>query len=176
MFKSLIAATALVLSGSASASTCSSAVPLGLTALPATQVLGSTFNGAATFIDCYDFSTQAAADIQGTTLEADANFWFLPRHIDVESVSLWDLTSGLQIGVTDLTPESFSFKTLAAGSFELVVSGFATLGFGTASYEGTLVASPTSTVPEPSQSALLAVALVAAGLASRRLPPSASKD
>lgn len=176
MFKSLITAAALVLSGPAFATTCSSAVPLGLLALPGSQVLGNTFNGEATFTDCYDFSTQAAADIQGSTLEVDASFWFLPRHIDVESVSLWDLMTGLQIGVADLTPENFSFKTLAAGSFELVVSGFATQGFGMASYEGTLVASPAGTVPEPSQGALLALALVAAGMASRRLPLSASRD
>lgn len=168
LLQSMALASAWLWAGSACAAICTSQASITLAALPDTQTFGNAYNGDATFAACRDFSLAAPADVTGTTTEADAVFWFLPRHIDVQSVELWNLGAGTQVDVTDLTPETFSFTSLAAGSYQLVVNGYATLGFGTASYAGSLSALPTGTVPEPPVSALALLALGAAAWAGRQ--------
>jgi hypothetical protein len=150
------------------AASCTSQASLTLAGLPDTQTLGSSYNGEVTFAECWDFSLAAPADVTGTTTETNAAFWFLPRFIDVQSVELWDLGAGVQVDVADLTPETFSFTSLAAGSYQLVVTGYASPGFGIASYAGRLSALPAGTVPEPSASALALLALGAAAWGSRQ--------
>lgn len=156
--------------GSAMASTCTNTSSLTLAGLPPTQTFGMSYNSGATFAECWDFNLATAADVSGSTTETQASFWFLPRFIDVQSVELWNLGLGTQVDVADMTPETFSFTSLAAGSYELVVKGYASLGFGTASFDGSLTAVPTGTVPEPPASALALLALGAAAWARRKGP------
>jgi hypothetical protein len=165
--RGLIAAVGMSFSGLAFAGACTSTTNLGGLNAPFTIPLGNAFGKGADFSDCWQFSVAALSKVSGTTTETIADAWFLPRHIDVLSVSLWDLGTDTQVGATDLTPELFEFNSLAAGSYRLVLEGYATQGFGVASYAGTLKADQGGTVPEPSPAALLGLALGAAGWASR---------
>ncbi len=165
-----MAAVATAFSGLAFAGTCTSTASLGGLDASLAIPFGNAFGIGADFSDCWQFSVAAVSKISGTTTETIADFWFLPRHIDVQSVSLWDLGTATQVGATDLTPEAFEFSSLAAGSYRLVLEGHATQGFGTASYAGMLQTARGGTVPEPSMAALLALALGAAGWASRAGP------
>lgn len=168
MFRKLLIAAALASSTAAFAATCTRTSDLGAMGPTASQTFGNAFNGEAQFSECWDFSVTSLSNVSGSTTAASADFWFLPRFIDVQEVSLWDLATGMQIGAPDLSPETFAFTGLAAGAYELVVSGFSTVGYGTASYSAMLTTSRVDTVPEPSMAGLLFLALGAAGLAGRR--------
>jgi len=157
----------MTFSGLAFAGTCTSSASLGGLDSSFTIPFSNAFSNGADFSDCWQFSVAAASKVSGTTTESAADFWFLPRFVDVLSVSLWDLGTDTQVGATDLTPEAFEFTSLPAGSYRLVVEGYASLGNRIASYAGTLTTAPGGTVPEPSPAALLVLALGAAGWASR---------
>ena len=167
MFRRLLIAAALASSCSAFAAACTRTSDLGAMGPTASRTFGNSFNGEAQFSECWDFSVSSWSNVSGNTAAVSADFWFLPRFIDVQEVSLWDLATGMQIGSPDLSPETFAFTGLAAGTYELVVSGFSTLGFGTASYSATLTTSRVDTVPEPSMAGLLFLAFGAAVLAGR---------
>ena len=164
----LLMAAALALPASAFAYTCTSTTALADPAAATAPSFGQAFRDRAEFVDCWGFSLATIADVSGTTTEVVSDFWFLPRFIDVQQLELWNVATGTQVDASDLTPELFAFNGLAAGAYELVVTGFATAGFGTASYTGSIRAVPSGTVPEPSSAALLLLALGAAGLATRR--------
>jgi hypothetical protein len=172
-FSRLAVAAALVASSvSYAAPTCTNTFALGTMGPPATMTFEKTFSSASAFHHCYDFSINAAASASGTTTESDARFlWFVVRDIELLTVSLFNSFTGTQIGSTDHTTGAFSFSNLAASSYKLVVEGYATKGSGTASYSGTLTTSPTavaSPVPEAPLSAMLAMAMIGAGLVARR--------
>jgi hypothetical protein len=122
-----------------------SSFSLGAMGPSKTKTFGNSFNNLAVFADAYSFSINAPANLSGTTKENMADFWFLPRHIDVLTVSLYDENENLL--PVDTSPSSFLFQNLAIGSYTLLVSGNVTPGFGTASYSGTL--SSVSAVPVP---------------------------
>ena len=170
-FRSLAIAAVLAMSGSAFASTCTSNFALGSMGPPATKTFGNSFNGATLFSDCYDFSINAASNASGGTTEIGASFWFFPRFVDVLSVSLYSSLTGTKVDTTDTSPSAFSFGNLAAGGYQLVVGGYSSLGFGTASYGGTLTtaaATVASPVPEAPLPAMLAMAMIGAALVTRR--------
>lgn len=122
-----------------------SSFSLGAMGPSATKTFGNSFNGGDTFADAYSLSINAPATLSGTTSETSSSFWFLPRWIDVESVSLYDENENLFS--VDTTPESFSFNNLAIGSYTLLVSGYTSKGFGTVSYSGVLSSVPAVPVP-----------------------------
>jgi hypothetical protein len=153
-----------------------SSFSLGTMGPPATKTFGNSFAGSTTFKDCYDFSIASPATATGTTTESNALFFGLvANYIDVLTVKLFNSVSGLQVGLTDATPNQFSFTNLAAGAYELVVSGFAAdvnpLTNQSAKYSGTLTTASTSVaspVPEAPLTAMLALALAGAALVARR--------
>jgi hypothetical protein len=122
-----------------------SSFSLGAMGPSASKTFGNSFNGGALFADAYSFSINAPANLSGTTSETSATFWFLPRYIDVLTIRLYDENENLFS--VDTTPGSFAFNNLAIGSYTLLVGGYATLGFGTASYSGVLSSVPAVPVP-----------------------------
>lgn len=170
-FRSIAIAAALVASNAAFASApCTSNFSLASMGPPATKTFGNSFDEGTLFNDCYDFSINAAANTSGTTSEINASFRFLPRYIDVMTVSLYN-SFGSMLSTPDATPDTFSFGRLAAGGYKLVVSGYTAMGRGTASYNGTLstsAANITSPVPEAPLPAMIAMAMIGAALVARR--------
>jgi PEP-CTERM motif len=166
-FAHLLMAAALAAPVSTFAYTCTSAAALGDPSVSPAPSFGRAFTADASFVDCWGFSVASTADVSGDTTEVGSDFWFLPRFIDVQQLELWNAATGTQVDASDLTPDRFAFNGLAAGSYELVVTGFASLGFGTASYTGSIRAVPSGAVPEPSSAALLVLALGAAAWAAR---------
>jgi hypothetical protein len=163
--RSLVIAAALVASNASfAAAPCTSSFSLASMGPPVTKTFGNSFDEGTLFNDCYDFSINAAANTSGTTSEIGASFRFLPTFIDVLTVSLYN-SVGSMVTSPDATPNKFSFGTLAAGGYKLVVSGYTSQGHGTASYSGTLsttAATVASPVPEAPLPAMMALAMIGA--------------
>jgi hypothetical protein len=133
---------------------------------PALRLIGNDFSTVGDFTDEYLFSLTGPADSFGFTLEFDAS---TRRDIDVFSLSLW--SNGTNLG-TDLSPSAFSFASLNAGAYSLILNGTVTgkdgglLGGGLVGYSGSFVttgsASPTppTKVPEPATSGILGLGLL----------------
>lgn len=167
--KSLLASLVLVIGAPvAFAQSCTSTTSLGALGNGNT-LFGNWFGSTQSFNDCYDFTLGTASDVSGFTTELDLSIKF---DIDIDSVSLYG-TSGAPM----LTSGSggFSFDSLTAGAYQLVVSGDVSrvANFGTlfgVGYAGALSAAPsiTAPVPEPETYAMLAMGLGMIGWVSRR--------
>lgn len=155
----------------ASAATCTKSFNLGSMGPPATKSFASGYFTAANFSDCYNFNIDAPANSSGTTTEWNWNFAGLLGSIDLWWVELWQ--GSTQIGLRDGSPETFAFNSLAAGDYQLVVSGQTTRGSLTTlvAYSGTLTtaAAPVAApVPEPELYAMLALGFAGAAWVSKR--------
>jgi len=167
--KLLVAAIALASAGSAMADKTEN---LGDMGPPGIALFGNWFNSGQSFTDTYTFSIDSGANGVGGVFDFDAS-WGM--HIDLTSVSL---TGGsLSSALVDNTPLSFSFGSLAAGTYSLIVKGVASgnpLGgwdFGGVSYGGKLVTTPaqvSAPVPEPETIAMMALGLGVMGFVARR--------
>ena len=163
VLKSLVAACAVLLGGSALAATCDRTSSLGNTSTESWFI--DAFSSTGSFNDCYTFSLGSAASASGWLAELD----FGSRlDIDVASVSLF---SGMtQLG-TDTNGGSFNFGSIAAGNYTLAVAGDVSRGrWGNASNVGYLgsfqtVAAP---VPEPETYAMLLAGFIGVGVVARR--------
>ena len=170
-FKTLVAALALTMSGSAAfagLASCGS----GTTAISSgsTELFGNAFSSAQSFSDCYSFSVGTGSDAFGGTLTIDP-LSFLD--INISSVTLSG--TGLVTSLIDTTPGVFSFSNLVAGTYQLVVSGLVTKGKGwddilplPVGYAGSLTANAVAPVPEPETYAMLLMGLGTVGWIARR--------
>jgi hypothetical protein len=167
-FKSALFAALLALAGSAPgamAATCTSTTAWGSLGPPDTQLFGNTFDVRGEFTDCYTLSLSSAASAFGGVIEFDP---FLNKlDIDVKSVNLFQGTSLLQ---SDMTPLTFMFGGLSAGTYTFAVIGEVMRDFGfnnkPVGYGGFISSVKTQAVPEPGTLALLALGM--AGLAALR--------
>lgn len=155
----------------AMAQSCTKTFNLGSMGPPATKSFASGYFTAANFTDCYNFSINAPANSTGTTTEWNWNFAGLLGSIDVWGVKLLQGTT--TVGAYDNSPESFAFGNLAAGAYQLVVSGQTQSGSLTTlvAYSGTLstsVAPVAAPVPEPELYAMLALGFAGAAWVSKR--------
>jgi PEP-CTERM motif len=177
--KQIALAIALAASGSAfAANGCTKTFNLGSMGPPADRAFASGYFTAGNFSDCYDFTLQSPATATGTTTEWSFNFAGLLGLIDVMSVQLFGLDSSNQrvnLGyAADTSPANFSFSNMAAGAYELVIGGTTTQGLlaTVVAYSGELHTRSSTTVaapvPEPQLYAMMALGLVAAGVAARR--------
>lgn len=165
-----VAALLALGAGTASAASCTSSFNLGSMGPPAGALLGNTFTSAGTFTDCYSFSLNAPAQALGVTLEYDLMSML---NIDITTIAL---SGGSLVGSVVgnfATPlpggTGFSFSSLAAGVYELAISGTLTNQWGIAEaktgYFGGMTTAP---VPEPETYAMMALGLGLAAFAARR--------
>lgn len=118
-----------------------------------------------TFLDTFNFSIGAAADLDGS-LTSTAT---LPKFdLDIDSFQLFlggDLVaSGVEVADGVLESWTLNASNLAAGDYSLVVGGKYLLSGG-GSYSGVVNVTP---VPEPTTWAMLGLGLAAVGVAARR--------
>jgi PEP-CTERM motif len=131
---------------------------------------GNTFTGksAKCFSDDYTFSLGATSDLIGAVWDV----FFDWRDVDFTSVTLRGpsgyTSAQWSIGSADLGYAG-SFSGLGAGAYTLNVQGTVGAGFGTASYQGGLMATTVAApVPEPQTYAMFALGLGLLGWAVRR--------
>ena len=116
-----------------------------------TEQFGNAFSSATTFGDCYSFSISGSSDAFGGTLTIDP-LSFLD--ISISSITLSG--AGLATSIVDTSPGVFSFADLAAGTYQIVVSGIVTRGSGfddflplPVGYAGSLTTNLVAAVPGP---------------------------
>ncbi len=149
----------------------------GLMGPPANAVITVNTSSLSLISDTFTFSLASSADVSGKTSEnGKYQFGFILSGADVKSVTLYNNASNTLMkvyeGLTnlDLTPASFTFEDLAAGSYSILVNGIS--GFGKGSYSVTLattsVTTVASAVPEPESFAMMLVGLGLIGFTARR--------
>jgi hypothetical protein len=147
---------------------------LGLMGPPA-DVSKTVSSSVGVISDTFTFSIDAPANAGGSTTENGSWGGFLGLKLtgaDVTSVTLYDSTASALAQFfqgaanLDLTPASFSFDNLAAGSYTLLVNG---LSGKAGSYTVNLSTVATATaVPEPEAYAMILAGLGLVGFAARR--------
>lgn len=176
--KTVVAATAMVLSAPSMAAVCSGGYGLGTLGPPGASWFGESFSSSGSYLDCYSFSLSSAADSFGGSVEID--FWGNKLDIDLTSISLFaggvlggSTTGGLL--ASDSTPGLFSFGALAAGTYTLAVASNVTREWGLwdapvgyVGLIGTSSNSVASPAPEPETYAMMLAGLVGVIAAARR--------
>ena len=160
-----------MLSSMPAAAACTESFNLGSMGPPSATYLYNAFDQQQQFNDCYNFTLNNSADAFGLTLEWD---WTFANDIDVTSVSLSG--GGLAGAVGADAPGQFSFNTLLAGTYQLIVSGtvtasdFARFDGGSVGYVGVLATSRSiaAPVPEPETYAMLALGLAIVGFTAKK--------
>lgn len=165
-----IALAAGALASQSAAAGCTDTFNLTSMGPPAITTIGNSFQGAQQFNDCYNFTLSNSAEAFGLTLEWDLS---LTSGIDVAQVSLSG--GSLSNTVVDDTPGSFSFSSLLAGAYQLIVSGDVTNPWrhdvGAVGYSGLLATTRSgfaAPVPEPETYAMLALGLGVVGWSAKR--------
>lgn len=171
-FKSLAFALTL-LAGNSAMAACTETFNLGVMGPPALRVIGNDFRSTQRFEDCYNFTIGGPANAFGLTFEFDGS---VRRNIDLTSITLSG--GSLAQSISDTSTGSFSFSSLLAGAYQLVVMGNVSgrnggfLGGGWVGYTGALAttaaAGVTPPVPEPETYAMLAIGLLAVGSVMRK--------
>ena len=163
VLKSLVAACAVLIAGSALATTCDRTSSLGDTSTESWFV--NSFASTGHFNDCYTFSLGSAADAHGWLHELN---YGSQLDLDLATIALFS-------GMTEFGPEihgaSFDFGSLAAGNYTLAVAGdVSSQSRGRSQNVGYVggfhtVAAP---VPEPETYAMLLAGFVGVGVVARR--------
>lgn len=176
--KAAIASVALVMSAPSMAAVCTGGYGLGTLGPPGASWFGETFSRSGSYLDCYSFSLTSAADSFGGTLELDALLNRLDISLSGVSLFAGGVTSGATSGTLvgqDSSPGMFSFGSLAAGTYTLVVasqvtrdSGLWDAPVGYAGLIATSNASVASPAPEPAAAAMMLAGLVGVGAVVRR--------
>ena len=165
----LIGALLLAVSAPAFAGLCTSNTTWGSLGPPGFQLFGNSFDAAGTYTDCYQFNLDASANSFGGTLELDP--FLNTLNIDLTSVSLSG--GGLANTLLDVTPDTFSFEGLLAGTYQLAVSAVVSGNFGLfrspVGYVGVIATMDApSQVPEPGTLTLVGAGLIGLTLIRRR--------
>ena len=171
--KALAAVAVLAISGPAMATlSCTSSTtigPMGPPDISYAQMNNSFWSAVGTFADCYAFSVDAWTDTFGGVVSWDTSRNYID--ISVGSVSLY--SNGTLIG-SDSSPEDFTFNSLDAGSYQMVVSGSVT----NTSTSGQHFPSPVgysggfstiaAAVPEPESYAMMLAGFLSVGAVALR--------
>ncbi len=115
----------------------------------------------ANFTDHYSFSTSALGNVSGGFVD-----FLLFRWNDVNLNSVVVSGQG-EYRTDDSAADGFSFADLAAGHYDLAVSGTLDRGQLIGGYTGS-ISSVAAPVPEPETFAMLMLGLVGVGFAARR--------
>ena len=115
----------------------------------------------ASFTDHYSFSIAALGNVSGGLVDFLVFQW---NDVNLSSV----VVSGLGQVRSDSTPANgFSFAGLAAGNYDLAVSGYLDRRQPLGGYSGS-ISSVAAPVPEPETYAMLMLGLAGVGFAARR--------
>lgn len=167
--KLLSAAILLALAAPAMAAECtgdgSSLGTIGAVPTPFASVCARTFSSAgADFTDHYSFSIASLGNVAGGFLDFLVFEWY---DVNLSSV----VVSGQgQVRSDSNAADGFSFAGLAAGNYDLAVSGYLDNRQWSGGYVGAISssASVAAPVPEPETYAMLMLGLAGVGFAARR--------
>lgn len=161
VLKTIALVSALFAAQSAMAAT----YDFGVMGPPDTKTITASADSIFGDTDTFKFSINASANATGSAPDV-AISWIKLTGVEVWSVKLLN-SSGVQVGATDYTTESFAFSNLAAGAYKLVVTTF-----GNTNYKVTLSTAATVTtataVPENDAYAMMLAGLGLVGFAARR--------
>jgi PEP-CTERM motif len=118
----------------------------------------------ANFTDHYSFSISALGNVAGGLVNFLVFNW---NDVNFSSVAV----SGAGVSGTDTNAaDGFSFSGLAAGNYDLAVSGYLSRGQVFGGYTGAISSTATiaAAVPEPETYAMLLLGLAGVGFAARR--------
>lgn len=132
--------------------------------------------GGAEFTDVYSFSIAQASNVFGRILYTSETTYTVDPVVPVFSkVTIGAVflraADSATVLASDYSPEQFTFANLSAGNYKLYVNGFQYLSaIFDGAYVGVLNANSasTSSVPEPSVTALTLLGLGVAGLLKRK--------
>ena len=130
----------------------------------ASQCFRTFSSPGAGFTDHYSFSVAALGNVAGGLVDFLVFQW---NDVNLSSV----VVSGQGQVRSDSTPANgFSFAGLAAGNYDLAVSGYIDRGQWFGGYTGSIssVSSVAAPVPEPETYAMLMLGLAGVGFAARR--------
>lgn len=154
-----------------------------------THSFSASYSGS--FTDYYSFTLGGTSSLSGQASETDGKYYsgfkLVTKDLEVTSLSLSRYVDNAwtRVGDVDVSPESFFFSPLSAGSYKLTLGGSVktnwTYGLAPSTNQGvssyTLMASVTpiastapvaSAAPEPAQLALTALGLAGVVMWSRR--------
>lgn len=160
VIKTIALVSALFAAQSAMAAT----YDFGVMGPPDTKTITASADSIFGDTDTFNFSINAGANATGSAPDVPLAFsWFKLTGVEVWSVKLLN-SSGVQVGATDYSTESFAFSNLAAGAYKLVVTTY-----GNTNYKVTLSTAATATaVPENDAYAMMLAGLGLVGFAARR--------
>lgn len=127
----------------------------------ASECLRTFSSSDAGFTDHYSFSIAALGNVAGGLVDFLLFQW---NDVNLSSVVV---TGGGQVHTDNSASDGFSFAGLAAGNYDLAVSGSLDRGQLLGGYTGS-ISSVAAPVPEPETYAMLMLGLAGVGFAARR--------
>ena len=125
------------------------------------QCFSTSSSPGASFTDHYSFSIAALGNVSGGVVDFLVFQW---NDVNLDSV----VVSGQgQLRADNSAADGFSFAGLAAGDYDLAVSGYLDPGQLFGGYSGS-ISSVAAPVPEPETYAMLMFGLAGVGFAARR--------